>query len=209
MRHTLLLSAVFTVLSIGAQAYSQYIYMDANGDGVCTTAEVLSSSTKSVDIWLNTNHNAAGSTSICSNPSEPLDIFSYDIVLHASGAGGVQYKSWSNNMTNYALFSGFAVSGADMGVGYQAPFGTFNVGGLYKLGSISVAVTGSPTLTFLTSPPNGSGIPSSFTGFGSPCDASEYPNTIALGLDFQDTCGTSSWAPTETTTWGRIKQLYR
>jgi len=209
MKHTLLLSGVIAVLAIGAPAYSQYIYMDRNGDGVCTSADVLSSSSTSVDIWLNTNHNANGTTVTCGNPSQPMDIFSYDILVHSSGAGGVTYNSWSNNMTNYTVFSAFTTSGPDMGVGFQAPFGSSNPAGLYKLGTIAVTVTGTPTLSFLTAPPQGSNIPSQFTGFGTPCESGTFSNTMALGLDFQDNCGTSSATPTLDTTWGKIKQLYR
>src|SRR5439155_27194768 len=97
MKHTLLLSGVIAVLAIGAPAYSQYIYMDRNGDGVCTSADVLSSSSTSVDTWLNTNHNANGPTVTSCTPSQPMDIFSYDMLVHSSGAGCVTSICLSNS----------------------------------------------------------------------------------------------------------------
>src|SRR2546426_7546255 len=153
MKHTLLLSGVIAALAISAPAHSQYIYMDANNDVVCTSSDVLTSSSTSVDVYLNTNHNAAGGVATCSNPAQPLDMTSYDILIHAAGSGSVTYSGWTNNMPNYSVFSAFTTAGADMGVGFQAPFGSSSPPGLYKLGSIAVTVTGSPRLSFLTSPP--------------------------------------------------------
>jgi hypothetical protein len=47
------------------------------------------------------------------------------------------------------------------------------------------------------------------TGFGTECDASDFANTYTLSIDFLDNHGTASPTPTESTTWGKIKQLYR
>lgn len=211
MKHFLLLAGVIASLAIGTPSYGQYIFMDLNGDSTCTSADVLTSSTTAVDVWLNTNHNKNGSTATCfAAASTPLDMFSYDILVHSTGSGGVVYNNFTNTVTGYTIFSPFTAAGANMGVGYQAPFGTVNPGGLFKLGTISVTVTGNPTLSFLTQPPiiwplNAS----TFTGFGSPCPGTVFLNTVALGPDFSDNCGTSGTTPSESTTWGKIKQLYR
>jgi len=94
MKKSLLLLGVIAALAIGAPAHSQYIYMDVNGDGVCTSADLLTSSSTSIDVWLNTNHDANGSVKTCSsNASQPLDIFSYDLVVHQAGSGSVGFTS--------------------------------------------------------------------------------------------------------------------
>jgi len=82
MKRSLLLLGVIAALAIGAPAYSQYIFMDVNGDGACTSADILTSSTTTVDVWLNTNHNKDGTTVTCdSNPTQPLDMFSYSLLF--------------------------------------------------------------------------------------------------------------------------------
>jgi hypothetical protein len=206
MKKSLLLLGVIAALAIGAPAYSQYIYMDVNGDGVNSTLDVLTSSSTHVDIWLNTNHEASGATATCNDGVNPLDMGSYDLIIHSAGNGSVTYGTWTNAMTGYAQLNPPTVSGPDFGVGYGSS-GTFNAAGLYKLGSVAVTITGSPVLTFLSAEPQG--IPSPVTGFGSECAGTTYPNTISLGFDFFDNNGTASGTPTESTTWGKIKQLYR
>jgi hypothetical protein len=209
MKKSLLLLGVIAAMAIGAPAYSQYIYLDANGDGVCTTADVLSSSSTTVDVWLNTNHDANGTTETChTNASQPLDIFSYDLVVHTSGSGSVTFTSWANAASGFQQINALTVAGADAGVGYAAPTGANLAPGLYKLGTFNVTVTGSPQISFVGLSTNPS-IPSFGTGFGTSCDASDFANTEVLGTDFTDNCGTASGTPTESTTWGKIKQLYR
>lgn len=208
MKNSLLLLGVIAVLAIGAPAYSQYIYTDVNVDGVCTAADVLTSSVTSVDVYLNTNHNAAGAVVGCSDLLNPNDIASYDLIFHSSGSGAVLYGGWTNGaaMTGFTQLNAFTVAGPDAGVGYNGP--TYLAPGLYKLGTLAVTVTGSPVLGFIGTSTNPS-IPSPVTGFGSHCAGSTNLNTITLGVDFFDNCGTASGTPTESTTWGKIKQLYR
>ena len=207
MKHSLLLLGVVAALAIGAPAYSQYIFMDVNGSSTCTSADALTSSVTAVDVWLNTNHNANGSTATCSNPAQPLNIFSYSVIVHTGGSGSVTFNSWTNSLANFSQVSGLTTAGPDASVGYaQQPPGTSTAPGLYKLGTLNVTVTGTPALSFLST----AGPPLvDFTGFGSSCDGSILGNSIVLGFDFFDNCGTATPTPTESTTWGRIKQLYK
>jgi len=215
MKKSLLLLGVIAALAVGVPAYSQYIYMDVNGDGVCTSADLLTSSVTGVDLYLDTNHNAAGTLSVCDDGSgTALDFSSIDLVVHSSGSGSVTYNSFTPSAAltgaGFTQVNALTVAGADAGVGYAISGITFASPGLYKLGTLSVTVTGNPQLSYLGTSPDPS-IPSFGTGFGSHCSGTDNPNTITLGIDFNDTCGTA--APTanatESTTWGKIKQLYR
>jgi hypothetical protein len=206
MKNSLLLLGVIAALAIGAPAHSQYIYLDVNHDGVNSSADVLTSTSTSVDVYLNTNHNKAGTTIICNDGTNPLDIASYDVIVHTSGSGSVTYGTWTNSMTGYAQLDPPTTVGPDFGVGYSSP-AAFNAAGLYKLGTLAVTVTGTPVLTFLSNEP--AGIPSFGTGFGSECSGTDNPNTITLGIDFNDADGTASSTPVQSTTWGKIKQLYK
>ena len=209
MKKSLLLLGVIASFAMAAPAHSQFIFMDVNGDAANNgvSSDVLSSAVTSIDIYLDTNHDANGTLETCkTNATQPLDIFSYDMVVHSSGSGSISISGYTNSATNFALSEPFTVAGADCGVGYTAPIGGNLAPGRYKLGTFAVTVTGTPVLTFvgLTS-----GLPSFGTGFGSSCDASEFGNTEVLGIDFFDGFGTAAGTPTESTTWGKIKQLYR
>jgi hypothetical protein len=208
MKKSLLLLGVIAALAVGAPAHSQYIYLDVNpgGDGLNSSADALTSSSTSVDVYLNTNHNRAGTTDICNDGTNPLDIGSYDILLESSGSGSVTYGSWTNNMAGYAVLNPPTVVGPDFGVGYGSAL-AFTAPGLYKLGTLGLTVTGTPVLKFLTNQPVG--IPSPVTGFGSECSGTDFANTITLGTNFFDADGTASPTPVMSTTWGKIKQLYK
>jgi hypothetical protein len=208
MRHSLLLLGVIAALAIGAPAYSQYIYMDSNADGINSSLDVLSSSSTVVHVYLNTNHNRNGSLATCVDGTNPFDMASYDLIFHSSGSGSVDFNGWTNGsaMSGFTILDAFTVAGNDAGVGYQGP--TYLAPGLYELGQLSVTVTGSPVITFVGTS-NTPSIPSPITGFGSHCSGTDNPNTITLGLDFFDGFGTSPGTPVEATTWGKIKQLYK
>lgn len=210
MKKSLLLLGVIAALAIGAPAYSQYVYLDVNGDGVCTSADALSSSTTAVDVWLDTNHDQSGAVEPCNDGFNILDIGSYDLIWRSSGTGSVTFNGYTNNgavMTGFTPLAPFTVSGSDAGAGYTGA--NYLAPGLYKLGTLSVTVTGTPVISFLMDNVSNPGIPSPITGFGSHCEGTEYPNTISLGINFEDNCGTASPTPSESTTWGKIKQLYR
>jgi len=209
MKKSLLLLGVIAALAIGAPAHSQYIFTDVNNDAACTGADALTSSVTAIDLYLDTNHDANGTLKNCvTNPSQPLDIFSYDVVVHQSGSGSITFNSYTNSASGFSQLNALTVAGADAGVGYTAPIGGNLAAGRYKLGTFNVTVTGTPQLTFVGLSSNPS-IPSFGTGYGSSCDASDFGNTMVLGTDFFDACGTSAGTPTESTTWGKIKQLYR
>lgn len=208
MKKSLLLLGVIAALAIGAPAYSQYVYLDANNDGVCTTGDNLTSATTAIAVWLNTNHDANGTTKTCfANAAQPLDIFSYDIVVHQSGTGSVTFNSYTNAASGFTVVNNLTVAGSDAGVGYGAPLGGNLSPGLVKLGTFNVSVTGTPVLNFIGVSSNAS-IPSPVTGFGSSCDGTDFANTITLSIDFTDNCGSAPGTDTKSTTWGKIKQLY-
>ena len=210
MRRSLLLLGVIAALAIGAPAYSQYIYMDVNGDGVNSSADVLTSATTVVHVFLNTAQNKNGTAAVVTPDchGNPLDIGLFDVLFHSAGSGSLTYNGFTigAGMTGFAVLNPFTVAGPDAGVGYTGP--SYLPPGLYELGQLSVTVTGSPQLSFLADSPSPS-IFSPNTAFGSHCDGTDHPNYITLGLNFFDADGTASGTPTESTTWGKIKQLYR
>jgi hypothetical protein len=209
MKRWLLLCSALVAVTVPPAARAQYIYMDTNGDGICNFTDILVSSVTAVGVYLDTNHNASGSTVKCAtNSAEPLDIFSYDIVFHSTN-DPITLDGWTNAMSGFTVVSPFTVAGREAGVGYTAPIGGNLAPGRYKLGTLHVTASSVAGLDFIGLNSNPS-IPSFGTGFGTSCDASDFANTEVLGTDFFDVCVPPySRDDVQATTWGKIKMIYR
>jgi hypothetical protein len=214
MKNCLLFLAVVAALAIGGPAYSQYVFLDVNGDGLNSKTntslpdDVLGPSVTSVDIYIDTNHNRDGSVAVCPT-GEALSINSYEAVLHASGSGTVTYGTWTDNMgftTNLACGGqASCTAGPDIWIGKGS--GTILPPNKYKLGTLAITVTGSPVLDIIVSSPSLSSV--SETAFGSSCPGAAFDSTLRLGTDFTDADGTEASTPVTATTWGKIKKLYQ
>jgi hypothetical protein len=205
MKPCLPILATLFALSIGVPASAQYMYLDVNGDGQCTTRDVLTSLTTSADVYLKTNMNQNGSAAVCPT-GEALTINSYTFILSAP-LGGVHYGAWSDNMgftINANKYpNGTVTAGNDIWVAKAS--GTPSAPGSYKLGSLAITVTGTPTLeVHATSTLDETAL----TSFGSACPGKDFDNTMKLPTDWTDVCATSVAVPVAETTWGKIKAGY-
>ncbi len=211
MKRFLLLLGVAALL-VAAPAFAQYMYLDVNKDGVCTSADALISSTTSVDLWLNTNHDANGTLVTCSDGTSQMTINSYEFILRASGSGTVTYGAFTNARSEMNVQVG--PSGAGGTTDYWIGFGgsTIDPPGLYKLGTLAITVTGTPQLSIVGSTSINA---LANTSFGSQCPGNDLDNTLKLvgttnGTgDWTDVCGTAAPTPVKVTTWGAIKNLYK
>jgi hypothetical protein len=226
MKNCLLSLAVVAVLAMAGPAYSQYVYLDVNGDGVnfdreafvgnTVPSDALSPATTSIDVYFVTDKMADGSAATCAS-AEAFTLGSYEATLRYSGTGTVTFTGWTDAL-------GFAVPIITAGDGTFAALGNdtwFGRGGnppglapgTYKVGSVAVTVTGTPTINFATSSTISG---NAQTAFGSACDGALFDSTIRLGAlqdlgisaDFSESFGTTAPTPTVKSTWGKIKQLY-
>ena len=85
MKNCLLLCVAVLALAVGVPASAQYMYLDENGDGVCTSDDIIDNTTTSVDVWLSTNKNGDGSDAFCAT-GEAISIFSYTFILRVEGS---------------------------------------------------------------------------------------------------------------------------
>ena len=216
MKHGLLALAAVIVLAIGAPASAQYMYIDVNGDGLNTTADVLSPSVTSVDIWLATNKSLSDPSNLdsplidqtCKTDASSMTINSYQIIFTAP-AGGITYGAWTDNM-GFTIVVGDAQGGNDNIVGRASAVS--QPPGTYKLGSMAISVVGNPVLTFAGTTSLSGQV---FTCFGSQCGGINFDNTLKyndpptadLG-DWTSIGPTRSTIPVTETTWGKIKTLY-
>ena len=201
MKHSLLLVAVVALVAFAAPAHSQYMYLDTNNDGICTSADVLSPSTTSVAVWLVTNKNKLGATVTCTQSTSALTMNSYEFFVRSTGS--VTLGAWSDNMAFPGSFGDFT-AGTDA---YHGRNGSIQSAGLYKLGTLAISgVAAGATLSIVSS---SSVNPPGYTSFGSLCEGADFDNTYKLGSDWNDVCGTASPTPITSTTWGAIKNIYR
>jgi hypothetical protein len=219
MKKCLLLLAVVGVMLVSAPAYSQYLFLDVNGDGKSSenqgnpfhagaSPDLLGPASTGVDVWFVTNEMEDGSTATCSSGPELFDINSYEMILRSSGTGTVTFGAWHDNTgyTNGGVLCGDGTvcsGGTDIWIARFKT--TYDPAGKYKVGRLDLTITGNPKLDFATST-SLSGIAG--TSFGSRCQGSNFDNTIRLGSDFPTADGTASPIPVTPTTWGKIKNLY-
>jgi hypothetical protein len=211
MKQCLLILTLVSVLGVAAPAVAQFMWIDVNGDGKCSSLDMLHSGVHSIDIWLSTNTNGNGSAAVCPSGTYPLTINSYTFVL-SNGTGGVAYGQWTDAMGFSIAAGGPTFNSTDYFIGRAGadilPPGT------YKLGSLGITVTGyAPILSIMKSSTID---PTSQTSFGSACEGQDFNNTMRYGEnadhvppgDWNDVCGTSWLDAVSETTWGRIKMQY-
>jgi len=174
------IACLIAVLAVPGRGYAQYLFVDANGDGVSTSADRLSAAGPStIAIWLRTDQNKDGSKAVCAaDPSAAVSIFSYEFILHAAG-GSVKWGTYTNLLPGMQFSFGTFSSGTDYYTGYG---GTNPLPpGKYKLGTVAVTPTsGDPRLDFASSTPIWAPL---HTSFGSMCAGRAAHNTLVYAED--------------------------
>jgi len=202
MKHSLLLVAVVALVAFAAPAHSQYMYLDVDGDGVNTAADILTPSSTQIDVYLDTDNNKDGTPAVCSSSSNLFTINSYEVIMRVTGT--LTYGSWTDLMS-FATILGNAQAGNDFYAGRGS--GTVLAPGTYHLGNVAISGVGAgATVTIVSST---TANPVALTSFGSQCEGLDFDNTQKLGSDWNDVSGTFSSTPTTSTTWGHIKALYK
>ncbi len=169
-----LTGAIWTSAALG-----QYIFLDADRDGVSGAQDHLVIGTpSSIDIWLQTNANRDGSSVPVALGRPLLTINSYEFVLRAVG-GTVTWGKYTNlQPTMYVPFRRLE-NESEIYVGYG---GTEPLPpGKYKLGTLVATVkSGDPRLEFLT---RSSIYAGALTSFGSKNPGKDDDNTLKFTMD--------------------------
>jgi hypothetical protein len=202
MKHSLLLVAVVALVAFAAPAHSQYMYLDVNGDGVNTAADILTPSSTQIDVYVQTDHNKDGSPVTCAQSSNLLTMNSYEVIMRATGS--ITYGTWTDLMS-FATNLGDAQAGGDFYAGRGS--GTILPPGLKHVGYVTISGVSAGTTVAIVSSTSASSFAE--TAFGSACEGNDFDNTQKLGSDWFDVSGTYSSTPTTATTWGHIKDLYK
>src|SRR5262249_33297524 len=185
-----LLTVTFLIVALAGFAgtsLAQYVYLDANGDGVSSTADRMNANgvATTVAVWVNTNHNRNGSLATCVTADGDLGTWnSYAVDLGATN-GTVTFAAPTNNQAAFTIASTPVLSNATE-MTYGNATGTPQAGGLQKMFTVTITgVSGTPSIGFL---PFGLLGPDP-TSFGTPCSGNDFDNTYKLSTDFTDNDG--------------------
>jgi len=206
---------VVTALAFGvaSPATAQFVYLDADEDGVCSTGDYLDATSTHLDVYIDTNRTAEGFVTECvTDEAIPIDLSSYSFILQKVeyGYGPITFGAWADSL-GYSV--GITDSGARMENDTELWIGLTGgpvlPAGKHKLGRLSVTIAGPVRVMIL---PSSSLSPRAATSFGTSCPGLDSDHTMQLGVDFLDVCGVGA-SPDGTsvtnTTWGRIKAAYR
>jgi hypothetical protein len=175
---------LFLLLSIPAvPASAQYMYLDTNGDGVHTSADVLSpSGTTAMDLWLRTNENRDGSIATCDTQDGDLTINGYEVILHASN-GTIAWGAVTVRMAGY-IATPTTSNATDLHAG---AYGGLLPPGPYRLATIEASpASGTPAIVIAARTPLNA---TYMTSFGSLCSGWNFANTLELDFDWFDADG--------------------
>lgn len=182
--HLLALFAL-AALAPALSARAQYLFLDANGDGAHTAADVIQpSGTTTFDVWIVTNQNRDGSAAVCPSQDGDLTLGSYEFILHAMN-GTVTYGAFVNQRPELPIAFPSSFNATDFYVGYGG--GNALMPGKYRLGTLTVSVaSGTPALAFGVSTPLSA---SYLTAFHSDCSGTGFDYNLKLGTDWFDADG--------------------
>ncbi|HEX7077769.1 MAG TPA: FG-GAP-like repeat-containing protein [Candidatus Eisenbacteria bacterium] len=181
-----LLAAVAALLLLAPPAAEgQYLYLDANGDGAWSAADLLApSGATTIDVWIQTDRNRDGSPAVCASGDGDLTMSGYQVVLAATN-GTVAWGAPVNQRAEFPVDYGTVSGGSEITVGFGG--GATLAPGAYRLCTVTASVAaGTPAIGFAVSSALSPGF---VTGFSSSCSGVDLDNLIKLGSDFQDADG--------------------
>ena len=154
--------------------HSQFIYLDANGDGLSTNADALSSDqVTTVSIWLLTDTGKDGSKAALGSDPTSFSINSYTLLLRAVG-GTVEWGDYRNCQPSMKYHFGPTSTPSEYFTFYGGM--EFLPPGKYKLGELSVRpISGSPEIVFAST---SQAMKGAGTSFGSQRAGKDTDNTL-------------------------------
>jgi hypothetical protein len=190
-RAFLALLLIAVLVSVASPAAAQYMYLDANGNGVHDPGDRLApnGSPTNVDLWVVTDHNRDGSPVTCpQDPSAPMTLISYVVNL-AAGGGTVSYSGFTNHFGTV----GFAEINPGDGIRYKNGFGSPfpAAAGTYRVCTLTITgLSGTPHVDIVDLVQGST----EYTSFGSTCFGNDFDNTLKLigphgGTDWSDVDG--------------------
>ena len=177
--------ALLALAALPTVARAQYLYLDADGDGVHTSADVIRpDAVTSVDLYLRTDRTRDGTAAVCATGDGALDLRGYEIALRATN-GAVSWGAFTNHMTGMTLTDGAASSASDYHNGFSG--GPVVAPGMYRLATLEISIaSGTPAVDVAISTPLSE---TYVTAFLSSCSGLDGDNVLKLGRDWGDADG--------------------
>ena len=176
-------------------ASAQYMYIDANGDGIHTAADVMPAlgTPQAVDVWLDKNHNRDGSVALCNTGNEDLSVWNSYAVHMNVNSGTVDFSNFTNQVATFAIACvgaggvSFASTSTEMSA-CRAGQPVFAPGPIRMFTMTITPLSGTPSLEIVRT----NSLDPNFTAFGSQCFGNDFDNTYKLGTDWFDADGLAS-----------------
>ncbi|HEU4333131.1 MAG TPA: PKD domain-containing protein [Candidatus Eisenbacteria bacterium] len=177
---------VVLVLCVATPCSAQYLFLDANGDGVHSSADILApDATTTADLRLVTNRNRDGGAAACAaDPSASMTLNSYEVILRAIG-GTVAWGAFTNLLPSATVSFGREEDDRELYVGNGG--GEILAPGEYLLARVEITPTsGTPSIAFAR---RSYVYPAGNTSFGCACLGLDGDNTMKLGQEWLDADG--------------------
>lgn len=198
----------FAAAVFAAPVQAQYIFLDVDGDQICTASDIVPHGDGRVDVWIDTTQDLVGDPVDCAT-GEDLTISSYQVVMVLEQ---VVAMGWENARPEFSQSLGFQTEGRYVRAGFTSAGGSTHLApGLYKLGTLLTQWDSGCPFVYPVSSTLLSGKKQS-TEFMSQCLGLDGDYMLRLGDEFSDACGSlvlcDAAEDATSTTWGKIKQRY-
>jgi hypothetical protein len=180
LRHVFAVAVSFVVVASAATAAAQYMYLDANGDGVHTSADVVpSGGTVTFDVWLVTNQERSGPAAVCMQNGNAPALRGYSILVGVTNAT-VTWSDVRNLLPGRSVSAGPTSSSTELYFAATGP--DLLPAGAYRLASVSLTtVLGTPNIDILQ---GAATLSSGATLFESDCPGIGSDYSLVLGMDW-------------------------
>ena len=149
---------IVALAGVDRTSQAQYLWMDSNGDGVNTSADVMNANgtPTTVDVWINTSHNRDGSLAECNSQDGDLATWN-SFATHINVQNGTAtFTRYTNRVAAFTIACAAGTSAfvtnntTEMGqcqaTGSPTPNGGVNI----KMYTVTVTGTsGTPSLVFV------------------------------------------------------------
>ena len=193
MRHTFRIAALAILLATGiaSPAAAQYMFLDSDGDGIHTAADVMGAAgtPTTVKIYLKTDQNRDGSQAFCNTGDGDLTLNGYGISLRASDL--VNFGAYTNGQSSMVAEQPEQRTPTEFVAKFRKQSFPHLPPGTYLLGTVMITSMRDNTTIEIV---NRASFSAEITGFSTQCSGNDFDNYYKLygdgwGSDWFDADG--------------------
>ena len=186
---------IAALVAVASPAVAQYMYLDANGNGVHDSGDRLApnGTATTVDVWLDTNHNRDGSVATCdADPTQAMALNDYYLNFQTVG-GLASYSGFVTHFGNPPLGEFNPGDGVRYGNGLIGIFSTLPPG-LHRIATLTITGSSASPQVQIVDLVSGHSQYTMFATGNSGCFGNDFDNVYKLvgpagGTDWTDVDG--------------------